>query len=160
MFAQLLGVKKLKQQSAAAAVSRAKSELLARREAVTAAEKEAEAYHAYRLTEEVNLFERIKGTTVKLEKIDEMKGAIAALREREETYRQEVEKAERAAAEAAKALKAAEAQSHQADKAVQKYEQLVENERVEAAKAAVVAEDAEIEEISEAIFAVRSGREA
>jgi len=156
MFKELLNIKHLREKTAAAAVARAKAVVRERQEAVGAAKAAVEEFHAFRLDEEVRLFEKIKGTGVKVEKIDEMKFEITTLRAREEELKKKIEEAEDAVREAERAVENAEDKHREAEKAVQKYEELVQNEADEAAKAAMQAEDAEIEEVSEAIFAIRS----
>ncbi len=155
MFDELLDIKKLREQSAASAVKRAKEAVLAAEGEVKLAQKSVHDHEEFRVTEELRLFEEIHGEEVKLDDIDEMKFKIGLLRTKTGELEKTVEEKTRLVAKAREAVQAAMEAEHHAKKAVQKFEEFVDIQHKEEEKLAVAAEEAEIEEITEAIFAGR-----
>lgn len=154
-FEELLWIKKIREQAAANAVTRAKDAVEEAQLAVTEAENEVREYSAFRAVEELRLFEEIRGRGVKLDDIDEMKYKVSLLRVKEEELRKVVEDKKQAMADAEANLQQAEEDHIVAQKSHEKFEQFVEVKREEALKEATEREEAEVEEITEVIFAGR-----
>ena len=153
MFADLLRIKKYREDSAARAVKIAEQELKARQQAVRDAEQAVAKHHDFRIAEEERLFAAIKGSPVNLKKLDEMKAMVALLRDDEQRLEKAVVAAEKEVPPARKAVEAAEAVHREAVKATQKFTQFVEIQREAEKKAAGQREEAELEETAEAGFA-------
>lgn len=157
MFAELLEIKRLRENKEEAAMRAARAALDAAHAAVEAAKNAVEDYHTWRLAEEARLFAKVKGAAVRLKAIEEMNETIGTMRTKELALTEEISAREQEVPEAERALKEAEARHHDAKKATQKFEEFVAMQREEEARAAVEREDAELEEITEAIFAGRGG---
>lgn len=155
MFEELLEIKGLREKTAAAEVGKAQDYVKLCEQAVVEAEQAVTDYHAFRLKEEVRLFEEIKGHGVKVEAIDEMKFKITQLREKEAELQAVIEEKQQAVKAAEAAVVKAEEDHKEAQRAVEKFEEFVEIQREERLKEAAEAEEAEVEEISEAIFSGR-----
>ena len=155
MFEELLKVKKVREQSAANAVTKARNALREAQQAVVDAEQAVEDHEAFRVVEEARLFDEIRGVAVKLDEIDEMKFKVGLLRDKTEELCKSVEDKKKAAADAQTRLEEAEAAKLEAEKALRKFEEFVEIQREAERVAAVEAEEAEVEEVSEAVFAGR-----
>ena len=156
MFRDLLKIKKLREQGAAAAVTRARQAVEAAQAAVVEAEEAVEAHEAFRVKKEAQLFAEIKGTAVTVDEIDAMKFKVGLLRETTEELKKAVEARRQEVAAAEAAVQEAEAAHLEAQKSLQKFEEFVAIQEEEERKLAVEAEEAEVEEISEAIFAGRA----
>ncbi|MEM9045802.1 MAG: YscO family type III secretion system apparatus protein [Pseudomonadota bacterium] len=155
MFEELLEIKGLREKTAAAEVGKAQDFVVACQQAVKDAEQAVVDYRAFRLKEEVRLFDEIKGHSVKVEAIDEMKFKITKLREKEAELEAVIDEKKKAVTDAEAAVVKAEEAHVEAQRAVEKFEEFVEIQREERLKEAAEAEEAEVEEISEAIFSGR-----
>lgn len=157
LYAELLRVKRLREQSAETALRAAEAERDACRKAAQQAHEAADDYHGFRLSEETRLFEEIRMAEVHVRDIDDMKRKRERMREREDEMRAEAKTADDEADKAAKAAEAALGAHVEAQRAVVKFEEFVaEAERAEADEAAR-REDAAAEEITEAVFGGRRG---
>ena len=153
MFANLLRIKRFREESAARAVKVAQHEVTVREQAVRDAEEAVVKHREFREPEEDRLFAEIKGTEVSMKKLDVMKAKVAVLRDDELRLVEAIETVKKAVPPARDALAKAEAAHRDAVKATQKFEQFVEIQREAAAKEAGRREEAELEETSEAAFA-------
>jgi len=158
MFADLLRIKKFREDSAARAVKVAEQELAMRRQAVRDAEEAVEKHREFRVAEENRLFNEIRGVEVSIKKIDTMKAAVAELRDDERRLEQSIEEARKAVPAAEQAVVQAESAHREAVKATQKFEQFVVIQQEAEKKEAGRREEAELEETSEAAFAAASRR--
>ncbi|MEM7528876.1 MAG: YscO family type III secretion system apparatus protein [Pseudomonadota bacterium] len=156
MFADLLRIKKFREDAAEQAVKQAESVLAEKRQAVEDAKKAVTDHETFRIAEEARMFDEIKGREVKRERLDLMNEMIAILRSEELKLREEVIAVEKKVPPAEKKVQEAEAKHHEAVLATRKFEEFVAEQRAAEAKAAVAAEEAEIEEVSEAGFAARN----
>lgn len=152
MLAELLRVKQLREADAEKAVRAAQAELAAAQAAVVAAEEAVVRHHEFRLAEEPRLFDQIRGEAVSVARIDEMKQAVALLRETEMNLQGEVETAREAVPPFEAAVRDAEAAHRDAMAATLKFQELVDEAARDEAKAGVAREDAELEEVSEVMF--------
>jgi len=157
MFADLLRIKKYREDAAARAVQVAEQESKAREQAVRDAEAEVIRHHDFRIAEEERLFAEIKGSAVSLKKLDAMKAMVALLRDDELRLQEAVETARKAVPPARAAVGAAEAAYREAVKATRKFEQFVEIQREAERREAGRREEAELEETAEAGFAAAKG---
>ena len=152
MLADVLQVKRLREQDAAAAVKVARAKLEAARAALREAEATLVRQREFRLAEEQRQFDEIKGEAVPVARIDEMKLAISIMRETEMEMERDVETAREAVPPFEEALRAAEKAHREAMAVVLKFEELVAEEVEEADRAAAYREEAEAEEVTEVLF--------
>ena len=152
MLADVLQVKRLREQDAAAVVQTAREKLEAARAALREAEAALVRQHEFRLAEEQRQFDEIKGEAVPVARIDEMKLAISIMRETEMEMERDVETAREAVPPFEEALRAAEVAHREAMAVVLKFEELVAEEVEEADRAAAYREEAEAEEVTEVLF--------
>ena len=155
MFEELLDIKKIREQGASIAVGQAKTAVKEAEQAVIDAEQAVADHAAFKASEEVRLFEEIRGQEVKLDDIDAMKFKIGLLKEKAEKLAAAVEDRKKAVETAQAAVETAEAAHKEAQRALQKFEEFVEIQREADKKAAAAKEEAEVEEVSETIFAAR-----
>lgn len=153
MFADLLRIKRFREDTAVRAVKVAAQEVAACRQALHDAEAAVARHRDSRVAEEDRLFAEIKGAEVSMKRLDAMKAAVALLRDDEMRLEQQVEAARRALPPAETALQQAEAAHRAAVKATQKFEQFVAAQRDAERQEAGRREEAELEEASEAGFA-------
>jgi Type III secretion protein YscO len=153
MFADLLRIKKFREDAAARAVKVSEQEVALRRQAVRDAEEALEKHRTFRLVEEDRLFDEIKGIEVSMKKIDAMKGAVAQLRDDEARLERAIGQARKAVPPAEETLAQTVAAHRDAVKATQKFAQFVEIQQQTEKKEASRREEAELEETSEAGFA-------
>jgi len=158
MFADLLRIKKFREETASRGVKIAEQEVAARQQAVRDAEEAVVKHRAFREQEEDRLFAEIKGTEVSMKKIDVMKAKVGLLRDDELRLVEAIEIAKKAVPPARDALEKAVAVHRDAVKATQKFEQFVEIQQEAAKKEAGRREEAELEETSEAAFAAAQRR--
>ena len=151
MLEELLRIKRIRERDAEAAVHLAERKLAEAHEAVRAAEKAASDHHEFRLKEEIRLFEEIRGASIHVRDFDDMKHAIAILRQKEADLEETIAEKTKAIAPAEEALQAAKETYREAKVGTMKFEELVNLERAEAEKAAIFREDAETEEVVEAV---------
>ena len=151
MLEELLKIKRIRERDAEAAVRSAERTLAEAHEAVRVAKKAASDHHEFRLKEEIRLFEEIRGASIHVRDFDDMKHAVAMLRQKEADLEEIIVKKTEAVAPAEQALRAAQEAYREAKKATMKFEELVNLERAEAEKAAIIREDAETEEVVEAV---------
>lgn len=158
MLEELLKIKQIRERDAESAVRSAERKLADAREAVRAAEKAVSDHHDFRLKEEVRLFEEIRGESVHVRDFDDMKHAVAVLRQTETGLEETVAEKTKAVAPAEQALQAAQDAYREAKVATMKFEELVDLERSEAAREAIVREDAETEEAVEAVLGAAAAK--
>lgn len=151
MLEELLRIKRIRERDAEAAVRSAERKLAEARDAVRAAEKAVSDHHEFRLKEEIRLFEEIRGASIHVRDFDDMKHAVAMLRQKEADLEESVAEKTKAVAPAEQALRAAQDAYREAKKATMKFEELVSLQRAEAEKAATFREEAETEEVVEAV---------
>jgi len=153
MFADLLRIKRFREDAAARAMKVAQLEVAAREQAVRDAEEAVVKHRAFREREEDRLFAEIKGTEVSMKMLDVMKAKVAQLRDDELRLREDVATARKAVPPAREALAQTESAHRDAVKATQKFVQFVEIQRAAEQKEAGRREEAELEETAEAGFA-------
>lgn len=152
MFDELLRIKKFREDAAQRAVASAEKALEARREAVRDAETALENHRTFRTAEEVRLFNEIKGEPVRVSRLDQMKQAVALLRDDEVRLAEKLEEERRTVPPAEQAVDEAKEVYRAAMKATQKFEEFVSIQHREEEKERIAHEDAEAEEINEATF--------
>jgi hypothetical protein len=155
-FARLLEIKRVRERNAAAGVRAARAALVAREREKVEAEAAVVAFREVRVAKEKAMFDAIRGQTVRIEAIEDMKQRVALLREEERTLAAAVESAGKAIEAAREDCAAAERARTEAARAVSKFEEFVAIQDAEARRARAAREDAEVEEVSEAAFAMRS----
>ncbi|PTY05033.1 hypothetical protein DB346_02425 [Verrucomicrobia bacterium LW23] len=119
----LLRLRKLREADAGNAVTRARKAVAAAEEALAAQKKALEDYRAHRIREEDRLYNSVINKQVQLLDLDEVKQAIAWLRERELLEIKKVTEAELAVTQAKEALAKAQAHYQQAVRDSQKIEE-------------------------------------
>lgn len=147
MFDSLLRIKAFREDAAAGAVTRQKRLVEERTRKLADAREEATKFHAFRIRKEQQLFEEIRGLTVALRTIEDMKRKVAGLREQESLKEQEVKDAEKALEEAKNALEQARADYQAAVREHEKFKQLTGILREEELRAEARREENELEEV-------------
>lgn len=156
MFADLLRIKEFREDAAQRGVKVAEARLAERLKAVRDAEDAVKAHHEFRVTEEIRLFEEVKGEPVLVTRLDQMKQAVALLRDDERRLEDKVEEERKTVPPAQEALAEAKTAYSNAMTATEKFRQFVAIQREEEAKEAAYREDAEAEEIVEASWGARA----
>ena len=158
MLEELLKIKRIRERDAETAVRLAERKLAEARDAVRVAKKAVSEHHDFRLKEEVRLFEEIRGESVHVRDFDDMKHAVATLRQTETDLEETVAEKTKAVAPAEQALQSAQEAYREAKVATMKFEELVDLERSDAERAAIVREDAEVEEAVEAVLGAATAK--
>lgn len=155
MYANLLRIKTHREQNAAQAVRRQQQVVEQQALALQQARDEAVRFREYRLRQEQQLFDDIKGKLVALRAIEDMNGNVAALREQEalrETRILDEEKRLKAAQKTLEELR----QRHQAAiRECEKFKQFVEVQRAIELREQAMKEENELEEIASAAHQAR-----
>ncbi len=156
MFADLLRIKEFREDAAQRGVKVAEARLTERLKAVRDAEEALKAHQEFRVTEERRLFEEVKGEPVLVTRLDQMKQAVALLRDDERLLEDKIEEERKTVPPAQEALAEAKENYSSAQTATEKFRQFVAIQREEEAKEAAYREDAEAEEIVEASWGARA----
>lgn len=156
MFADLLRIKKFREDAAFRAVKVAEARLAERLKAVRDAEEAFGAHHNFRVTEEVRLFQEIKGEPVHISDLDKMKQAVGLLRDDELRLKEKIEEEQRTVPPAQETLKGAKEDHSKAMTATEKFKQFVEMQQEIEKQQEAFREDAEAEEVVESILGARA----
>jgi len=147
MFDSLLRIKAFREDKAAGQVTGHKRAVEERSRALVQAREAATRFHAFRIEREQQLFEEIRGRTVGLKAIDDMKRKVAGLREQEAVKAREVETAEQVLIEAKQALEQARAHHQEAVREHEKFIQLTGILHEEELRTQAIREENELEEV-------------
>lgn len=156
MFADLLRIKKFREDAAYRGVKVAEARLAERLKAVRDAEEAFASHHDFRITEEARLFQEIKGEPVHISDLDKMKQAVGLLRDDELRLKEKIEEEQKTIPPAQEALKDAKTVHSKAITATEKFKQFVEMQREIEKKEEAFREDAEAEEVVESILGARA----
>ncbi len=146
----LVSVRKFREVGKSRVVSIAQRQLEEAVQLVKDCEEKAEAYSAWRIEEEKNVYEEIIGEQVKLAALEELKEVIRGFRMKEAAMRQEILDAEKQVSECETALEQAKAEHREA---VRDLEKLEEHREVWESEQAVILAKKEVDELDE--FRVR-----
>ena len=149
-------IREFREAAANREVKVAEARLSERLKAVRDAEEALKSHHDFRVVEERRLFEEVKGEPVHVSRLDQMKQAVALLRDDERRLADKIEEERQTVPPAQKALADAKDAYAKAMTATEKFRQFVAIQREEEAKEAVYREDAEAEEITEASLGARA----
>ena len=156
MFADLLRIKKFREDAAHREVKVAEVRLAERLKAVRDAEDAFKAHQDFRMTEEARLFQEIKGEPVHVSDLDKMKQAVGLLRDDELRLKEKIEEEQKTVSPAQEALKGAKDAHAKAMTATEKFRQFVAMQREIEKKEEAFREDAEAEEVVESILGARA----
>ena len=156
VFVDLLRIKEFREASANREVKVAEARLAERLRAVRDAEEALQSHHDFRVVEERRLFEEVKGEPVHVSRLDQMKQAVALLRDDERRLADKIEEERQTVPPAQKALAEAKDAYAKAMTATEKFRQFVAIQREAEAKEVAYREDAEAEEITEASLGARA----
>ena len=155
MYDNLLRIKAHREQNAAQAVRRQQHVVEQQAKAVQQARDEAVKFHKYRVRQEQQLFDEIKGKLVALRAIEDMNGNIAALREQEALLETRILDEEKRLKEAQKTLEELRQRHQAAIRECEKFNQFVEAQRAIELREQVNKEETELEEIASAAYQAR-----
>ena len=150
MYDNLLRIKAHREQNAAQAVRRQQHVVEQQAKAVQQAREETVKFHEYRVQQEQQLFEEIKGKLVTLHAIEDMNGNIAALREQEALLETRILDEEKRLKEAQKTLEELRQRHQAAIRECEKFNQFVETQRAIELREQMKKEETELEEIASA----------
>lgn len=152
MFADLLRIKKFREDKAERDVKVAEAKLAERLSSVKRAEEALKSYHDFRLKEEIRLFNEIRGEKIHVAALEKMKRMVALLRDEEQNLEQDLEKEKQTVPPAKENVRKAEEIHSEAVMATEKFKEFIsiqmEIESLEEGRR----EEAESEEVIETMF--------
>ncbi len=148
MLEELLRIKSFREHKAASEVYRSQQVMEQRKREVDNAKDRLMEQRTFRMQREQALFGEIEGRPVSVRHLEQMRGAIARLREAEALLQQKIVAAEKVFHEARETWKESRRKHALRIREKEKFVQLVQIQRQEAAKAVEKKEETELEEFS------------
>ncbi|MEE4377501.1 MAG: YscO family type III secretion system apparatus protein [Candidatus Competibacteraceae bacterium] len=148
MFDELLRIKAFREQSAALAVTRQKRLVEECAQAVQQARGDVVKFREYRVQQEQQHFDDIKGRPVPLRAIEDMKLHAAALKEKESALEAQILVEEKRLKETKQVLEQARQRHAEAVRAHEKFNEFMTIQREAERREQVLREEAELEEVA------------
>jgi len=152
MYNDLLRIKAFREQTAANEVTRHKRLVKEQTQALQAARDEAARFQDYRIEQEKKLFEEIKGRTVVLRDLENMKQHVALLREKEALLDTKILDVEKQLTQAEQALEQARKHHMETVREHEKFKQFIEVQWEAERREQESREEQEVEEVAAAAY--------
>ncbi|MYE14169.1 MAG: hypothetical protein F4X99_21415 [Gammaproteobacteria bacterium] len=152
MLADLLRIKRRREDDAVAAVAEAKAALERRREACRAKERELEEYRTWQVAEKERLYAKVHHRNVTKDILEKYREQLGMIRQRELQIEEERTQAEREAADAQGTLERAQQRRIEAHREVVKFEEYQQTLDAERLRDAQRKEDEETEDVVSSRF--------